>query len=251
MYMVGIRRDDNSKRASTLHSVTSEPRIRDPWIAVLRFFYCQTFENRSSLPPNPVAGLDPLGAAGVVVLLIQPPNSSSAATFGAGAKPPEALGTIGWLAKEPPVVEVVVVLLPHPKSLEGGIEVTGAGLGGSGAAGLGGSGAEAHSLEPHTPASDQALDVAIEASGFGVVEVAAAGAGVVAAGLERLNAELKSDEGFGAAAEGGAAVVVVAVVEKSNRSPRAEEAGAGLEAGAGEGVDEKPNGLLMDCLEWW
>ena len=77
-----------------------------------------------------MAGLLPPVAAGVVVLLIQPPNSSSAATLGAGAKPPEALGTIGWLAKEPPVVEVVVVLLPHPKSLERGIEVTGAGLGG-------------------------------------------------------------------------------------------------------------------------
>jgi len=148
------------------------------------------------------------------------------------------------------VVEVVVALLPHPKSLERGMEVTGAGLGGSGAAGLGGSGAEAHSLEPHTPASDQALVVAIEARGFGVVEVAAAGAGVVA-GLdaERLNAELKSDEGLGAAA-GGGAVVVVAGVEKSNRSPRAEEAGAGLEAGAGEGVDEKPSGLLIEVLGW-
>lgn len=191
-----------------------------------------------------MAGLLPLVAAGVVVLLIQPPNSSSAATLGAGAKPPEALGTIGWLAKEPPVVEAVVVLLPHPKSLERGIEVTGAGFGGWGATGLGGSGAEAHSLEPHTPASDQALEVEIEARGFCVVDVAAAGAEVVAAGLERLNAELKSDEGFGAAA-GGGTVVVVAGIEKSNKSLRAEEVGAGLEGGA-EGVEEKPSGLLID-----
>ena len=101
-------------------------------------------------------------------------------------------------------------------------------------------------MEPHTPASDQALEVAIDARGFAVDDVAAAGAGTGAAGLERLNAELKSDEGLGAAA-GGGAVVVVAGVEKSKRSPRAEEAGAGLEAGA-EGVMEKPSGLLIDVF---
>src|SRR5262245_26220387 len=71
--------------------------------------YCQTLENRSSLAPNPPAGLG--GAIPAVVpvlpelpvlpvlpvLLDQPPNSSSAATFGAVPNP-DAPGTMLWLA---------------------------------------------------------------------------------------------------------------------------------------------------------
>jgi hypothetical protein len=47
--------------------------------------HCHTFENRSSLAPNPAAGLPGVtfaaGGAGAAVL--HPPKSSSAATFGA------------------------------------------------------------------------------------------------------------------------------------------------------------------------
>lgn len=74
------------------------------------------------------------------MLLAQPPNSSSAATLGAGLKPPPEPGTMGVLAKAPP-------LLPQPKSLGGaGAATAGAGL--LWTAGAVGSFA-AHSFPPH------------------------------------------------------------------------------------------------------
>lgn len=119
-------------------------------------------ENKSSLPPKPAAGLAVLLVFAVVVLLVQPPNSSSAATF--GAKPPDAPGTMGWLASE-----------AHPMSLDvevvDGWAATGAALGASGVA---------HALPPQTSELDQLLvpTEPIEPRGFVlVVDVVAAGAG--------------------------------------------------------------------------
>lgn len=81
----------------------------------------------------------------VPVLLAQPPNSSSAATLGAGLKPPPDPGTMGVLAKAD-------AEFPHPISFDG----RGAAglLGGGGAAGSG----VAHSLLPHTSAPDIPAD---------------------------------------------------------------------------------------------
>jgi hypothetical protein len=96
----------------------------------------------------------------VVVLLVHPPNSSSAATL--GANPPEAPGTIGLLASE-----------AQPRSLD--VEVV-AGFAGSAGAGSG----VAQALPPQTsdpPA--QALEVR-EPRGL-VVE---------GLGWERLNTEV-------------------------------------------------------------
>mgnify|MGYP007135341860 CR=1 FL=1 len=91
----------------------------------MQSLHCHTFENKSSAPANPPTGFDEL----VPVLLVHPPNSSSAATFGAGANPPDALGTIGWLAKEPQSSNVLLVVVV--------VVVTVAGLGsGSGFSGV-------------------------------------------------------------------------------------------------------------------
>lgn len=138
-----------------------------------RHTHCQTFENRSSPPPKPAAGLDVLVVFVVVVLLVHPPNSSSAATL--GANPPEAPGTMGWLASD-----------PHPKSLA---VVVVEGLGGAGSA-LGAS-AVAHALPPHALESDQLLVVVepTEPRGFELVMGAAAvGAGFCWA-VERLKTD--------------------------------------------------------------
>lgn len=57
------------------------------------------------------------------MLLVHPPNSSSAATLGCVTSPPEAPGTIAVLANEPMVLVPAPpppLLLPHaPKSLDG------------------------------------------------------------------------------------------------------------------------------------
>jgi hypothetical protein len=80
------------------------------------------------------------------VLLDQPPNSSSAVTFGAGLKPPVAPGTIG-------VFEKALLELPHPKSFpDGTLESSGLFCAGA-AGGLVGAGV-AHSFPPQTSAPD-------------------------------------------------------------------------------------------------
>lgn len=82
--------------------------------------YSQTFENRSSAPASPPpAGLIVLSVA--VVLLVHPPNSSSADTF--GTKPPDAPGTIGLLARDAQSFDAVLITA--------GFDGSGAGLGGS------------------------------------------------------------------------------------------------------------------------
>jgi hypothetical protein len=147
------------------------------------------------------------------VLLVQPPNSSSAATFGAGVNPPDAPGTILWLANEPPPM-----LLPHPpKSLPA------LGAEGCGSAGLFGPAAVAgpgllHAF-PHTSASD----VLMEVTGAEV------GGGIEAAdGLVWVVERLKTEFEVGAAAGLGAAGVITAGlvgVDQSKRSPKPEDDG--------------------------
>lgn len=66
------------------------------------------------------------------VLLVHPPNSSSAATLGVGANPPEAPGIILWLAKEPPVLPQGPKSLPLGKTgdlIGDGLFIAGAGTG--------------------------------------------------------------------------------------------------------------------------
>jgi hypothetical protein len=90
--------------------------------------YSQTFENKSSLPPNPPAGFDVVfdcvvvfvcaGAVGAA--LLQPPKSSSCATCGAphpgllGAACDVAAGAAGWLGADDPHTS----LLPHASMLD-------------------------------------------------------------------------------------------------------------------------------------
>jgi hypothetical protein len=90
--------------------------------------YSQTFENKSSLPPNPLAGFAAalvcvVVGAGVLVVgaaLLHPPKSSSCATCGAphpglfGAACDVAAGAAGWLGAEDPQTS----LLPQASMLE-------------------------------------------------------------------------------------------------------------------------------------
>jgi hypothetical protein len=165
----------------------------------------------------------------VVVLLVQPPNSSSAVTL--GANPPDAPGTMGWLANE-----------AHPMSLDA---VVVAGFGGSGAA-LGASGVAHALLPPHTSEPDQLFPPNEPRGLLG----AAAGAAGFCWAAERLNTDevdvvVGANAGWGAAAGGEDA-------EKSNKSPRAAEAGAAAGFGAAAGVDiePQPEELPMDCFGW-
>ena len=91
------------------------------------FPYSQTFENKSSLPPNPLpppagllccdgGGLAAAGAAGAA--LLQPPKSSSGATLGAACEvlPNVFVKVDGWVFEEAEVP-------PHAeKSVDMGIE---------------------------------------------------------------------------------------------------------------------------------
>lgn len=208
--------------------------------------YCQTLENKSSFPPAPLAGFAAEVAAGPA-LLVQPPNSSSAATFGAGAKPPEEPGIIGWLARELPE-------LPQPKSLVAP-RVDGLGASWLFLAGP----AFDHALSPHTSAPDQLLEPPRVPGTFELVVVAAAGArgGLGPWVLERLKTELawlvgEAIAGFGASAGAGPGAGA-AGVEKSKRSSRPEEAGwdAGLGGAAVVVIEAKPPRplpLLKDCV---
>lgn len=200
--------------------------------------YCHTFENKSSLPfaAPPVTG--------AAVLLVHPPNSSSAATLGCVTSPPDAPGTIAVLANEPmPLLLPPPPLLPHaPKSLDGCGLVTGLLAAGAGAG-------SAHALPPQTSAPENppplALLPPIVASGL--VVVAGAGGDL---GCVRLKTELDELETAGAAGAGaGAGAAAGAGDEKSKRSFMAEDAGAagfGWEA-AGEKLPKPsnpPNPLL-------
>ncbi|KAL5883700.1 hypothetical protein ACKVWC_011556 [Pyricularia oryzae] len=180
--------------------------------------YCHTLENKSSLPPNPAAGLAvPPDAFPVPVLLAHPPNSSSAATL--GWKPPEAPGTMLWLAKPPPP------LLPQPPKASELLEgmVVAVLLAGAAAA----SGVDQASLAPQTSEFDQLLvpivDVGLEVAGGDLTWVEA----------ERL----KTESELGAGAALGLGVEVWAGVEKSKRSPSAAEAGIDVPAGFAWGAD--------------
>lgn len=175
--------------------------------------HSQTFENKSSPPANPVAGFgcvpdaEETGAA-----LLHPPKSSSAVTFGGAVpavlNPPPPPGTILWFANEVPPD-------PQPKSPE--LACIGAGLLITGLVF-----AVLHASFDPQASFPQPLIVAAggAACGFGG-----------GAGCDRLKTEDWVAGGedtvcFGGAAGGAAGV------EKSNRSPMAEFAGAGDMPGA-------------------
>jgi hypothetical protein len=85
-----------------------------------RFVYSQTFENKSSLPPNPPAGFVVVLCVVVVVVgaaLLHPPKSSSCATCGAphpGLFGAAVVVAAGWLGAEEPHTS----LLPHASMFE-------------------------------------------------------------------------------------------------------------------------------------
>lgn len=156
-----------------------------------RAVYCHTLENKSSSPPKPEAlpaGLLPVAGP---ALLDQPPNSSSAATLGAGLKPPPIPGTIGVLANAP--------VAPHPALLEAGLGISGLFCAGGGAAAAAG-GPELHSLLPHTSDPDHPPKEPAPALGAGD------GAAGLACEEERLKTE--PDAAAGAGWNGGGEVVV-------------------------------------------
>lgn len=163
------------------------------------------------------------------MLLVHPPNSSSAVTLGCVTRPPEAPGTIAVLAKELPMPDPPL-LLPHaPKSLDGC--ATGCGV----AAGLLAGAGSAHALPPHTSAPENPPLAPIVASGL----VVAAGAGGDL-GCERLKTELDELDTAGAGAGVGAGAAAGAGAEKSNRSFIADDAGAAA-LGWAAGEEKSPN----------
>lgn len=169
--------------------------------------YCQTLENKSSSKPAGFAA--PLLAGAVGALPAQPPNSSSAATFGAALKPPPLPGTIGVLAKE--------LESPHPGVLAAGLEISGLLCASAGAAAAGAGAAEPHSFPPHAseaPQPPKAPDVAVFVS---------AGAAGLLCVEDKLKTELDATGGVGW--DGGGEVVVLTGDERSNRSPMADDAG--------------------------
>jgi len=115
--------------------------------------YCQTFENRSSLPPSPPGGFG--GAADLEGAELQLPKSSSALTFAglaelAGANPPAPPGIMLWFASEPESHPKLLLLLFCTGSTTW---LT---------AEFGGSGAPHALLDPHGSGVTQAFDVEID-----------------------------------------------------------------------------------------
>lgn len=109
-------------------------------------------ENKSSLVPNAGAGL----VDDIVVFVglgpdAHPPNSSSAATFGNGLKPPVPPDTTAW----PPPSELGLPgVLPQPRSAAVAADLFTTGDAALWLAVAAGSG-EAQALEPHTSEVDQ------------------------------------------------------------------------------------------------
>lgn len=151
------------------------------------------------------------------MLLVQPPNSSSAVTLGCVTRPPDAPGTIGVSASEP---------LAQPPML---LDCVGCGVGALGAG-------SAQAFPPHT--SDPEIP-GIEESALEVVVAAGAGEDL---GWERLKTELVVVEAGAAGAGAGEEL------EKSNKSFIAEDAGAAGWAGPADDVKSpKPPKALLDC----
>lgn len=160
----------------------------------------------------------------VPVLLVHPPNSSSADTLGCVTSPPDAPGTIDVFANDPPP------MLPHPpKSLDDACTA------GCGVGALAGGAGSAQALPPQTSEPPPRDDRGME----GVVVAAGAGEGL---GWERLNTEEELVViVVGAAAGAGEEDEA----EKSNRSFMAEEdAGA---AAAFAGAPKSPNPPKLLC----
>ena len=217
--------------------------------------YCQTLEKRSSSPPKP---LDPVDAEAVVVvvwppmpvLLDQPPNSSSAATLGAGLKPPPAPGTMGVLAK------ALLELLPQPMSLlTAGLLMAAAGwtaeAGGGGLAAAG----VAHSLPPQASMPDR--PELLKPPVLLLVIGAGAATGLVTGllcGAERLKTEFVDAGCCWAGGETGGGDDCDTGAEKSKRSAMAEdeEVCAGFEGAGGDaiGLAKSPKPPLDDAANW-
>lgn len=186
-------------------------------------------------------------ALGRVVVVVQPPNSSSAATLGAVLKPPEAPGTMLCEASAFPAVpqpnELVVagaMGLARPGLFSGAAVVVVAGSGVS------------HGLDPHTSAFDRL----VEPKEPSVLAVAAAGWALGWLGAaDRLKTELVDAGAAGVLenADGAGACEVVTGAERSNRSPRADEdagGGSGFCVDAGAPNMAEPVEALTDLCCW-
>lgn len=187
-------------------------------------FYSQTFENKSSDPPNPPLGLavfadegavGRLTGAGAGAALAQPPKSSSPETTGAGF---DAAGA------------------PHPLPKSFAVNVAGTriesaaeGALGFGAAGAGAGSGVLQALSPQgslmAPPNMAVLEAAVTAG---------RGAGGWAAGDERLKAELLKLAAGAGAGFGAAADVDIEGDDRPKKSLEAVVTGAGF---AGAGVD--------------
>lgn len=139
--------------ASISNFVSSPPSLKMPP-------YSHTFENKSSLAANPVAGFGAaVPAPGFTgAALLQPPKSSSALTIGGPLRgvlnPPPPPGTMLWFASEVPEA--------HPKPFElvciGSAALATGGLILIGAV----SGVLQASFDPHASLLDHPLDAAVE-----------------------------------------------------------------------------------------
>lgn len=181
------------------------------------------------------------------VLLVHPPNSSSAVTFGAGLNPPPVPGIIGVSANE----------VLQPKSAAGDLACSAGFTGAAGATivddavtgadtGAGAGAGEDHSLEPHTSTPERAdPKLADAAAGTG-------GSGLVC-GADRLKTEVV-EAGGEITRGGGGGELCDTGAERSNRSPMADDAdweglGGGAVAvcvGGGEEKDGNPSNPEFD-----
>lgn len=174
------------------------------------------------------------------VLLVQPPNSSSAETVGAALNPPEAAGTIGVSANDP---DPRAAELPHPPSPPLAVAASVVDLGAWEAFVEDEVSGAAQALEPQTSDPERLDD--------------ASGAEVTAGweGLDVLEDRLKTelDEAGGEVLLGAEAGCDVGA-ERSNRSPIDEDwvclAGGdatAADAGGGDVDQAKPPKLLLEA----
>lgn len=177
--------------------------------------YCQTFENKSSVPPNPPAVLVEVVVVSVEIgiALAHPPKSSS----------PETVG--GDLAA------VLDVDIPQPEPISLAVSVSGIFIMLDGAVEAGAGSGVFHASLPHGSMLLDSMLAVVVTTGLGAG--CGSGAGV---GFERLKTELMLLESGEDAAGGEVVVGAVVVIGGEERSNRSLEADVGGELGFGAGA---------------
>lgn len=177
--------------------------------------YCQTFENKSSVPPNPPAVLVEVVVVSVEIgiALAHPPKSSS----------PETVG--GDLAA------VLDVDIPQPEPISLAVSVSGIFIMLDGAVEAGAGSGVFHASLPHGSMLLDSMLAVVVTTGLG----AGCGSGA-GAGFERLKTELMLLRGGDAGLVGEVVAVAVVVIGGEARSNKSLDADAGGGFGFGAGA---------------